>query len=43
MSKKVSNPAPPTVRGQGRFISIIKIEKAFTEWDRRYRSIKRDT
>ncbi|MHA1280598.1 MAG: hypothetical protein ACTSQ8_25865 [Candidatus Helarchaeota archaeon] len=38
MSKKASNPAPPTVRGQSRFtVSLIEIEKAFTEWDRCYR------
>lgn len=38
MSKKASNPAPPITREQCRFaILLIEMEKAFTEWDRRYR------
>lgn len=36
--KKGSNPPPPGEREQGRCaVSMLEIQKAFTEWDRRYR------
>jgi len=36
--KKQSNPPPPDVRTEGRIaVSALELEKAFTEWDRRYR------